>query len=252
MKSVLTGFAVAVIALALLWLLAVCVHTSVVRSHQAVRKRAMGIPLNVMMPSDEQEALLAGALARLEAWCRDAVEEGHMVWADAGTALGLERHGDRIPWDDDYDFGCRQEDIAALGVVAARHGMRLQHMDDLYKLYDDATGEDLADLFPYARDGDAYQLALPSSNWDRTSPRYRISLAELGAVGDLRFRPFGESALPVLRDNLGYVKRRYGEDTMHTAIALKPHKVSTLQQMLYHVNPMLTRRFRVQPREPDF
>ncbi|NYG54119.1 LicD family protein [Nocardioides perillae] len=52
------------------------------------------------LSADELRAVQAGALAKVDRWCR---EHGVPYYLAYGTLLGAVRHGGPIPWDDDVD-----------------------------------------------------------------------------------------------------------------------------------------------------
>ena len=54
------------------------------------------------------QRVLARVTAQLFDWCRD--HDLTMVLV-AGSALGAERHGDFVPWDDDIDIGMTRADF---------------------------------------------------------------------------------------------------------------------------------------------
>lgn len=224
------------------WLLAVSVQTAYVVNDRAAIKSGMGIPRSVMLVPEREAQQLSAALDKIHDFCNACDAP---VWVDAGTALGMERHGGRIPWDDDYDLGFLERDMQILYETARRMGTlkiapfgfpNASHL----KIYDASTGEDLCDLFPYRIVDDHIKLAWPCMTWDHNSPKYRHHLKD---IQPLRWRKFDHTTLPSVANNKKYVTERYGTDSLRVASVQAPHNVTILEKGIFAVNPFISKSF---------
>ena len=163
------------------------------------------------MSEDERQRSL-GLLTRFNDACERRGVDYSLCF---GTALGLERHGGFIPWDDDMDVCVPARDEPALReVLRDINGDEVQHVwhsteqfdgiDNFYKMYyvDGQQIEDteftwpFLDVFVIPEDSQYYTVLFPSEAADRFE---------------------GVSGLRRPRDPGAHLSEEYGSDFMEVA-----------------------------------
>lgn len=138
------------------WLAACIVHTLWTCAHRREDKRAMGIPFSVQLPSERAEQFLNRCNIRVSTISSALHHETSIeMWAVFGTALGLARHGARIPWDDDYDMAVWVEDWPRIEQWMQENGQRFgiklgywwKRGGSCVKVEDRRTGACIFDIF---------------------------------------------------------------------------------------------------------
>ena len=140
----------------------------------------------------------------------------------AGTALGIQRHQDMIPWDDDMDMGILEEDLDRFSQIDfARYGLRpsdfgLTKIGKLMLSEEDIPLEDtkkmqdiFMDVFVFHRATDdphriEYGCPVIRSMW----PTEYFYEAELFPLRSYRF---GSVSVNGPRDLVSYCRRAYGD-----------------------------------------
>ncbi len=236
----------------LAWALAIALHTGIIVSRRFQDKRNACIPPTVLLPSVADETDMRSTSSRLAKVFRAAAARGIRVWAVFGTALGLERHGGRIPWDDDFDFAIMEEDLPRLHAFFSQGGegahLRcgfsniVKKLSSCTRIVDADTGEALTDLFPMKvspTDSTMTELAWNSLMKSRFDPVVATPVAAIQAP--LEWRDFDGDHVPALRDNRAMVQTWFGKRSLEEAVIDAPHQ--PLLMLLFHLNPFLVRRF---------
>lgn len=123
---------------------------------------------------------LVAALRSLYWKVASILQRTTIFWPEAGTLLGVVRHGGIIPWDNDLDFGYlhpagEDDPLPALRAAFVAHNLQLRRnrTDAYWQVFDRPTPAGhvvCADLFPYRRREEG-----GSSVYRCADPRYAAS-----------------------------------------------------------------------------
>lgn len=238
-----------IVALVVAWLVVATQHTIRVSGDRRLQKCRLGVPPCVPLPTPSKIAHLDSSLSRLAALCRAASDHGIRTWVVYGTALGLVRHGGRIPWDDDYDVAVWEDDLPALQELAARdeHTMLIdadgpwRTISSVAKAYDAHTTTDLdIDFFPM-RVGEDGMVRLAWSGWQSDAFNKQVRTPR-ALTESIVWQPFGGEMLPALRDTSALLLEWFGPKALTEALVAPPH-TPWGQYFLFHMNPFLVRTF---------
>jgi hypothetical protein len=241
------------LALLVVWVLVVGLHTLFVVAQRRTDKRRMCLPSTVYLPSVYASSRLDDHAVRLSHILRSIQHRaGIPIWAVAGTALGIERHAGRIPWDDDIDMAICESDVPRLvAFLASPEGADLQcSLDHTVRPLASCVrlvhkGEDLADLFAVRVDPDdprVTELAWSSLQKRAFDVLVRMPAEQLDFVArPLVWRAFDNTTLPTLADNDTLVATSFGSGAMQEVVMNAPH--NPLLFVLFHLNPFMVRRF---------
>lgn len=134
-----------------------------------------------------------------------------------GALLGMERHGDVIPWDDDLDVFMREEDAKLLFSPSSQgrrflesKGWTLSQATNIWRVYQKEKDNVFLDVFPVWKTGEG--------NWVPTSlqsrimfPRMFLTEDEFDATTDRQMGPVTVRSLPPGTTTRGYLRREYGD-----------------------------------------
>lgn len=214
---------------------AAAIQASVYASQDKEAKVRLGVPLAVPLATLKQHPALYDVLARTLSVLRDA---GVDAWACAGTALGIERHGDVIPWDDDADLCVWEADRDTIESAPwAAHGLSVRTNPLGYQVY--ATGKPSGasvDLFPVRQIADGsieYSEPFARIMW----PTERFTSRD--EVYPLASRAFGPMHVPTAAGNVDYVKRAFSAGALTQARFQPPHLLPLWERALIVLNPWI-------------
>lgn len=216
---------------------AAAVQAGVYAGQDTEAKARLGVPPSVPLRTLREHPALYDVLRRtLEALAAARIE----AWACAGTALGIERHGDVIPWDDDADLCMWQADVARLREVPwAKYGLGLHPYPLGFQTYAlSANGGHGAsvDLFAVHEVADGsveYAEPLTRFAW----PRERFDSKR--EIHPLVARRFGPLQVPTAAGNRTYVQRAFSRACLSEARFQPPHLLPLWERLLITVNPWI-------------
>ena len=163
-------------------------------------------------------------------------KENIKVWAIGGTALGIARNNEIIPWDDDVDFGCMQEEELKLKNLHWGKDIRLNRTDLGYQFFRKGVN---FDLFFCRLNNDIIEYS--DSKTRGFYPKETIMFSKMYP---LKYMKFGDLLVPVVNDLENQLKRSFGDSFMEEKIGLgkKFHSfpiVISKNVFLWKTNPFL-------------
>jgi hypothetical protein len=152
-------------------------------------------------------------------------------WAIAGTALGVQRNNQIIPWDDDIDIGIWEQDAPLITKLLPS----IEHCWYGFKFVSDDVP---IDIFTFKK---VDNLAVYSSNLSRLRwPKEYYYVSELVSFSNANFGP---TSIRVSSKNKDYVERAYGSDCIVKCYTQPPHSISWLNRVVWRLNPLICKHF---------